>query len=78
MDLDPVVAQVIWGMGSGIAHADFLSALVFLDKNVVGGVSNAVALAEISGSIANIYLAALTATAAIEVAFNLYKMRAVA
>lgn len=78
MDLDPVVAQVIWGMGSGIAHADFLSALVFLDKNVVGGVSNTVALAEISGSIANVYLAALTAMAAIDIAFNLYKVRAAA
>jgi hypothetical protein len=49
---DPVVvAQLIWSMGSGVAHADFLSTLAFLDRDVVGEISPEIAAAEISGSV---------------------------
>jgi hypothetical protein len=40
---DPVTAQVIWSMGSGVAHADFLSTLAFLDRDLVGEISPGVA-----------------------------------
>lgn len=72
---DPVVAQVIWSMGSGVAHADFLSMLAFLDRDIVGEISPGVAAAEISGSVPKIYLSALASMATINTAFELYNVR---
>jgi hypothetical protein len=72
---DPSVALAIWSMGSGVTHADFQSALLFLDREVAQRPDPGRSLLKITGSIRNIYLGTLAATAAIDAAFNLYTRR---
>jgi hypothetical protein len=72
---DPSVALAVWSMGSGVAHADFQSTLLFLDRKVAQRPDPGRSLLEITGSIRNIYLGTLAATAAIDAAFTLYTKR---
>lgn len=73
---NPVVGVAIWSMGSGVAHADFQSSLLFLSHTVQREAAPGIALSQFGGSVGNLHLGTLAATATINAAFNLYKNRA--
>jgi hypothetical protein len=74
--LDPKIALVMWNMGSGVAHADFEAAKLFLRFTPPSSMSPSPGFTEINGSEQNPHMGALAAIATIGTALKLFGTRA--